>query len=112
MGSNDSVHCFCSCKLGFENQKESGYTLAARHLEMKQEKINAYEFYVRHPSKGDQWVGILPERRKYSKRVSSETIKKWGMRLIGKGVDSSELFFIQVTFDKATGRIIRPNKSL
>jgi hypothetical protein len=74
--------------------------------------INAHEFYLRHPSKGDQWLGILPERRRSSKRVSSETIKKWGMRLLGKQVDSGELFFIQVTFDKATGRIIRPNKSL
>jgi hypothetical protein len=74
--------------------------------------INAYEFYLRHPSKGDQWLGILPERRRSSKRVSSETIKKWGMRLLGKQIDSGELFFIQVTFDKATGRIIRPNKPL
>jgi len=79
---------------------------------MKQEMINAYEFYLRHPSKGDQWLGVLPERRRSSKRVSSETIKKWGMRLLGKQVDSGELFFIQVTFDKTTGRIIRPNKSL
>jgi len=79
---------------------------------MKEEKINAYEFYVRHPSKGDQWIGILPERRRNSKRVSNETVKKWGKRLIGKEVDSTELFFIQVTFDRATGRIIRPNRSL
>ena len=79
---------------------------------MKEEKINACEFYVRHPSKGDQWIGILPERRRNSKRVSNETVKKWGKRLIGKEVDSTELFFIQVTFDRAAGRIIRPNKSL
>jgi hypothetical protein len=79
---------------------------------MEQETINAYEFYVRHPSKGDQWIGILPERRRNSKRVSNETIKKWGKRLIGREVNSRELFFIQVTFDRAAGRIIRPNKSL
>jgi hypothetical protein len=79
---------------------------------MKQEKINAYEFYLRHPSKGHLWIGILPERRRSSRRVSTETIRKWGRRLIGKGVDSSELFFIQVTFDRATGRIIRPDKFL
>jgi hypothetical protein len=77
---------------------------------MKQEKIIAYEFYLRHPSKGNQWIGILPERRRSSRRISAETISKWGKRLIGKDVDSRELFFIQVTFDRATGRIIRPNK--
>jgi hypothetical protein len=79
---------------------------------MKQEKINAYEFYFRHPSKGHQWIGILPERRRNSKRIRTETVRKWGRRLIGKVVDPSELFFIQVTFDRATGRIIRPTKLL
>ncbi len=77
---------------------------------MKEEKINAYEFYLRHPSKGNQWLGILPERRRGSGRVTKETIRKWGRKLIGKAVDSTELFFIQVTFDRATGRITRPDK--
>ena len=79
---------------------------------MIQEKVIAYEFYLRHPSKGNQWIGILPERRKNSKRVSTETIMKWGRRLFGKDLDSKELFFVKVTFDRAKGRIIRPNKSL
>jgi len=79
---------------------------------MKQEKIKAYEFYLRHPSKGNQWTGIVPERRRSSGRVTKETIRKWGIRLIEKAVDSSELFFIQLTFDRAAGRIICPDKFL
>jgi hypothetical protein len=98
--------------LGLLSEEESGCTIKTNQIDMKQEKINAYEFYLRHPSKGHQWKGILPERRRNSKRVSTETVRKWGRRLIGKGMDPSEVFFIHVTFDRATGRIIRPNRFL
>ena len=81
-------------------------------MKTKDENITAYEFYLRHPSKGNQWIGILPERRRSSGKVTKETTRKWGRRLIGRDVDPSELFFIQVTFDRATGRIIRPDKFL
>ena len=74
-------------------------------------KVLAYEFYSRDPRKGIQFVGIFPERRKDPKRVSRDSIKKLGKRLIGKDLDSKELSFNKVTFDSNTGRIIRSKAS-
>jgi hypothetical protein len=68
-------------------------------------KIIAYEFYLRDTLKGYQLVGILPERRKDPKRKNRDSIRKWGKKLIGESIDSRELFFIQVTIDRETGRI-------
>lgn len=75
-------------------------------------KIVAYEFYFRDPLKGYKFVGILPERRKDPKRINKDSIRQWGKKIIGKGIDSKELFFTQVTIDRDTDRIIRPNRSL
>ena len=75
-------------------------------------KIVAYEFYFRDPQKGYNFVGILPERRKDPKRIDKDSIREWEKKIIGKGIDSKELFFTQVTIDRDTGRIIHPNTSL
>lgn len=75
-------------------------------------KIVAYEFYFRDPLKGYKFVGILPERRKDPKRINKDSIRKWGKKIIGKGIDSKELFFTQVTIDRDKGRIIHPITSL
>jgi len=75
-------------------------------------KIVAYEFYFRDPLKGYKFVGILQERRKDPKRIDKDSIREWEKKIIGKGIDSKELFFTQVTIDRDTGRIIHPNTSL
>jgi hypothetical protein len=74
-------------------------------------KILAYEFYFHDPRKGIQFAGIFPERRKDLRRVSRDSIKKLGKRLIGKDLDSKEVSFNKVTFDSNTGRIIRAKAS-
>jgi hypothetical protein len=66
-------------------------------------KIVAYEFYFRDPLKEYKFVEILPERRKDPKRINKDSIRKWGKKIIGKGIDSKELFFTQVTIDRDTG---------
>jgi len=75
-------------------------------------KIIAYEFYFRKPLNGHQFLGILPERRKDPRRITKESIKKLGRKMIGKATDLNELFFTQVTIDTDTDRIIRPIASL
>ena len=74
-------------------------------------KVSAYEFYFHDQRKGIQFAGIFPERRKDPKRVSKDSIKKLGKRLIGNDLDSKKLSFNKVTFDSNTGQIIRSKAS-
>jgi len=56
----------------------------------------AYEFYLDNVEEEFHLLGILPERRKDSSRVTQESIMKWG-KLIGGGcVDIEHIYFIQV----------------
>ena len=56
----------------------------------------AYEFYLRN-EKGDKLIGILPERRKDSKRITPESIMNWGKSLSDSaGIDANSIYFIQV----------------
>jgi len=70
--------------------------------------METYEFYWLDPKGGYQIMGVLPERRKYSARVTQESIMQWGKTIFGKDFDPKDIFFIQVTMDEKTGRIFRP----
>jgi hypothetical protein len=69
----------------------------------------AYEFYWCNPIKGYQLIGVLPERRKNPSRITQESVMNWGGKYFGKSMDKDNMFFIQVTIDKNTGRVFRPN---
>jgi hypothetical protein len=58
----------------------------------------AYEFYWRDETERVHFIGILPERRKKTERITQESILNWGMKVIGdsSGVDS--VYFVQVEF--------------
>jgi hypothetical protein len=68
-----------------------------------------YEFYCRDSIKGYQIIGVLPERRKNPSRITQESVMNWGGKYFGKSMDKDNMFFIQVTIDKNTGRVFRPN---
>jgi len=68
----------------------------------------AYEFYWIDPKGGYQIIGVLPERRKNSARVTKESIMRWGENIFGKEFGTKDIFFIQVTIDDKTVRIFRP----
>jgi hypothetical protein len=68
----------------------------------------AYEFYLHDPVKGYELVGILPERRKNSERVTQESIMRWGKNIFSNDFDTKDIFFIQVTIDEKTVRVFRP----
>lgn len=55
----------------------------------------AYEFYWCDPIKGYQLIGVLPEKRKNIKRITYESIMKWGKMLLGEKVDINDIFFIE-----------------
>jgi hypothetical protein len=68
----------------------------------------AYEFYWLDPTGGYKIIGVLPERRKNSARITQESIMRWGRNIFGKELDTGDIFFIQVTIDENTVRIFRP----
>jgi len=68
----------------------------------------AYEFYLRDPVKGNELVGILPERRNNPERITQKSIMRWGENIFGKDFDTKDIFFIQVTIDEKTVRIFQP----
>jgi hypothetical protein len=43
----------------------------------------AYEFYWRDPIKGDQLIGLLPERRRNPANITKESVLNWGAKYFG-----------------------------
>jgi hypothetical protein len=72
----------------------------------------AYEFYLHNPVKGYELVGILPERRKNSERITQESIMRWGKNIFSNELNAKDIYFIQVTINEDTGNIFRPTPFL
>jgi hypothetical protein len=70
--------------------------------------MTAYEFYRFDSTGGYHIIGVLPERRKNSERITQQSIINWGGNFYSKYLDTKDIFFIQVTIDEDTGRISRP----
>ena len=68
----------------------------------------AYEFYFHDPVKGDELVGILPERRKKPERITQKSVMGWVEKVLGNDLRTKNIFFIQVTINEYTGNIFRP----
>jgi hypothetical protein len=60
----------------------------------------AYEFYYRLKTGAEQLIGILPERRRDSKRVSRRSIMNWVRKVLPDYSDSAsnEIYFIRVRY--------------
>ena len=56
----------------------------------------ACEFYSRDRIGRDNLIGILPERRKDPKRITQESIMKWGKIVAGEDKEVKDISFIQV----------------
>jgi len=70
--------------------------------------VIAYEFYWLDPKGGYEIMGVLPERRKDSARVTQESIMQWGKNIFSKDFDPKDIFYIKVNIDEKTIRIFRP----
>jgi hypothetical protein len=68
----------------------------------------AYEFYWLDPKGGYQIIGVLPERRRESERITKESITRWGKTVFSKDFNTEDIFFIQVTVNEKTVRIFWP----
>ena len=72
----------------------------------------AYEYYLHDEIKGFELIGILPERRKDSDRVTQEAILGFGKKFWGNDMDNGNILFIRVNVDKTTGEVSRPKPPL
>jgi hypothetical protein len=68
-----------------------------------------YELYVYDKLKGYELIGILPERRKDPKRITKESVLKWGRMVLGDRADKNSIIFAQTTMDDISGKIFEVN---
>jgi hypothetical protein len=66
----------------------------------------AYELYTFNKKKGYEFIGVLPERRTNSMRITTDSVMNWGRTLLGGSVDSKNIFFKRVAIDSLSGRIL------
>ncbi len=59
-----------------------------------------YKFYLRNAIKGDILVGVLPERRKNQKRITDESIIKWGRKYFGMNAKDEDIFFTKTVLEE------------
>ncbi len=64
----------------------------------------AYELYLYDEISGYELIGILPERRKDPKRITKESVLKWGRMLLSDRGDAKNIFFKQIKIDHITGQ--------
>jgi hypothetical protein len=65
----------------------------------------AYELYLYDKVEGYKLIGILPERRKDPKRITKESVLKWGRMLLSGSADDKNIMFKQMTIDDITHQI-------
>jgi len=58
----------------------------------------AYEFYLCNGKGKDHLIGILPERRRKTERITQDSIMNWGRMILGdqSGVDPKTVYFVRV----------------
>ena len=70
-----------------------------------------YELYWSDPVKGDELLGVLPERRKNPTRITQESVIKWGRMLLSDNMNGKSIFFKKVTISENTGKFFRVTPS-
>ncbi len=66
-----------------------------------------YEFYCSDPVKEYELLGILPERRKDSRRKTDASVMNWGKMLLGNSGNGKGIFYKKVIISEYTGKFIR-----
>jgi len=69
----------------------------------------AYKLYLYDEVEGYKLIGILPERRKNPKRITKESVLKWGRILLGDSADGKRIIFKQIMVDDITHQISEEN---
>jgi len=60
----------------------------------------AYEFYLRDTVKGNELVGMLPERRKDPARITQESVLHWAETVLDNSLNKKDIYFIEVTINE------------
>ncbi len=68
-----------------------------------------YELYIHDKVKGYELIGILPERRKDPKRITRESVLRWGRMVLGDHADKNSIIFTKITMDDTTGQMFEDN---
>ena len=58
----------------------------------------AYEFYWCDEKGKEHFIGILPERREKTKRITQNSILSWGWKVIGDDSNVKDIYFVKVEF--------------
>ena len=68
----------------------------------KRRMINmvAYEFYRRIPCGEDRLIGVLPERRTDTTRITHQSIMNWARLLVPEHIFSNQVYFVRVEIKK------------
>jgi hypothetical protein len=53
--------------------------------------VIAYEFYWLDPKGGYQIIGVLPERRKNSKRITPKSVMSWAEIFFGENLSAKDI---------------------
>ena len=62
----------------------------------------AYELYFYDKIRGYELIGILPERRKDPKRITEESVLKWGRMVLGGTAGDKNIIFKSIVTDDIT----------
>ena len=68
----------------------------------------AYEFYLHDTIKGNELVGILPERRKDPTRITHRSVLHWAETVLGNSLSNKDIYYIKITITKDKRKIFRP----
>ncbi len=63
-----------------------------------------YKFYLHDSEKGDELIGVLPERRKTPARITLGSVLNWGKKYFGNTLGMENIFFLQVRINTDGGR--------
>jgi len=56
-----------------------------------------YELYCLNPRGEYQIIGVLPERRKDTMRITKDSVMNWGRMILGDDMDRKNVFFKRLT---------------
>ncbi len=65
-----------------------------------------YELYWLKPTGEYQLIGVLPERRKNTMRMTRDSVINWAKMLLGHDVDCKNIFFERLILDRLADRIL------
>ncbi len=74
--------------------------------------MTTYAFYWLEEIDKVHFIGLLPERRKNSERITQESISNFARTILGKEADVDDLFVIEITLDEGTGQILWTEPSI